>query len=107
MNTKDIKAIIIGLIFAGGALVASAAWTAPGATPPNNNAYPPINVSSANQAKAVTQTTGQRGGLGVGTFSAASDASFFGDIYIDTFAGGTGVAPVCVDTATGALTLSC
>ncbi len=112
---KNGKAIILGILVAIGATVASANWTAPTASPPGGNAYPPLNTSSVNQAK--------QGGLGVGTFLATDIAYFLGDVsfgcdvlncgtaytpdvYIQELKDGSAnIVPVCVDGATGKLVI--
>ncbi len=117
---KNGKAIILGILVAIGATVASANWTAPTASPPGGNAYPPLNTSSVNQAKQVGNTAGNYGGLGVGTFL-ATDTSYFlgdvsfgdpldnvppGDVYIQELKDGSAnIVPVCVDGATGKLVI--
>ena len=116
MQIKNGKAIILGIIVAIGATVASANWTAPTTNPPGGNAYPPLNTSSVNQAKQVGNTAGNYGGLGVGTFL-ATDTSYFlgdvsfgdptgvvppGDVYVQELKNGTNtIVPVCVDGMTG------
>ena len=122
MQTKNGKAIILGILVAIGATVASASFGAPTASPPGGNAYPPLNTSSVNQAKQVGNTAGNNGGLGVGAFLATDTAYFLGDVsygdpllpgdpsqpdvYVQELKNGTSaIVPVCVDGATGKLVI--
>lgn len=120
MQIKHIKAIILGILVAVGATVASANWTAPTVSPPGGNAYPPLNTSSVNQAKQVGSTAGNNGGLGVGAFLATDTAYFLGDVsfgdpmdnippgdvYVQELKNGSPtIVPVCVDGLSGKLVI--
>ena len=61
MSKKTLTTFFIGLII-GSVSLSYAAWTAPTATPPNDNVAAPINVSSMTQDKVGVLTLG---GLGV------------------------------------------
>ncbi len=117
---KNGKAIILGILVAIGATVASANWTAPTVSPPGANAYPPLNTSSVNQAKQVGSTPENAGGLGVGAFLATDTAYFLGDVsfgdptgsvtpgdvYVQELKNGTSaIVPVCVDGLSGKLVI--
>lgn len=74
---QALKVIILGMILALGIDFAFAAWTAPTAAPPGNNANAPLNVSSVAQNKAGALTLG-------GALIVNNSARVDGALYVGT-----------------------
>lgn len=71
---QSAKVLTIALVLSVGVQYASAAWTGPTATPPNENTPAPINVSATSQIKS--------GGLWVGSLGADGGGYFGGNVGI-------------------------
>jgi len=87
----SVSAVAIGAIFAVNGFIL--AWTSPSASPPDDNAPAPLNVSATGQSKAgglilntggaVTGLIVDQGNVGIGTTSPTEKLDVDGNINID------------------------